>query len=38
MTAYRMIAIGVLAASLAACGAQNVREVTGAGLGAVAGG
>ena len=34
----RTIAVGVLAAALAGCGADNVREVTGAGLGAVAGG
>ena len=34
----RMVAIGVLAASLAGCNAGNVREVTGTGLGAVAGG
>lgn len=34
----RTVAVGVLAAVLAGCGADNVREVTGTGLGAVASG
>ena len=34
----RTIAVGALVAALAGCGAENVREMTGAGLGAVAGG